>query len=328
MLSTPGSPFPIPAAQAALRRIYPLRYLVVRLGDLAPAERPRWQALRATGPSLLRFRGTFGEEDLYELMPLPEEAAEAERRIAFDVVRRHPVLHLALRPLERDPQRQQWVEVRLNGRLLRRIPLAGDVAATLPLTAPFWQTAPNVLTLRYGYGRPEPPKEASYRIGTTGVTSPGDLVVRSVAQPEGSASSIQLDAVECSPDQRGYNLVAFAPDGRRLATAAFDTFGDETASHALAEWLAAVPPGAIVAGAVRDEGSQILTGHAVQALHTVGVAGDLRGHFREAHAFIGVKGAPPGAALEALGPRAIALAVGHPTARPGFEVVEFALGGP
>jgi len=325
LLSTPGSPFPTPEAQAALRRIYPLRYLVVRLADLEPPEQLRWQSLRTAAPPLLRFRGTFGEEDLYELVPLPEEAAEAERRIAFDVIRRHPVLHLTLRPLVRDPRRDQWVEVGLNDRLVGRIPLNGDASAALPLTPPFRHTAPNVLTQRYRYVRPQASRGASYRIGTTGVTSPGDLLVRSVGQPQGSASSIQLDAVEFSPDQRGYNLVAFAPDGRRLAAAAFDTFRDETASHALAGWIAAVPPGAIVAGAVRDEGSRYLTGEAVQALHAVGVARDLRRHFREAHAFIGVKSAPSGSALEGLGPRAIRLTVGQPIAHGRFELRHLAL---
>jgi hypothetical protein len=155
LLSTPGSPFPIPEAQAALRRIYPLRYLVVRLGDLKPPERSRWHALRAAAPSLLRFRGTFGEEDLYELAPLPEEAVELERLIAFDVLRRHPILHLTLRPLVRDPWHDQWVEVGLNDRLVGRVLLDGDASATVRLTPPFWHAAPNILTLRYRYVRLE-----------------------------------------------------------------------------------------------------------------------------------------------------------------------------
>jgi hypothetical protein len=80
-----------------------------------------------------------------------------------------------------------------------------------------------------------------------------------------------------------------------------------------------------VAGAVRDEGSHRLTEDAVAALRTLGVAGDLRGHFRESHAFVGVKGAPAGAALEALGPRSLALTVGEPRDGLGFELRSFAL---
>jgi hypothetical protein len=155
LLSTPGSPFPIPEAQAALRRIYPLRYLVVRLGGLTPPERSRWQALRGTGPPLLRFRGTFGEEDLYELASTPEEAVDLDRLIAFDTLRRCPILDLTLRPLVRDPWQDQWVEVSLNGRLVQRVPLDREASITVRLAPPFWHSAPNVLSLHYGYMRHE-----------------------------------------------------------------------------------------------------------------------------------------------------------------------------
>jgi hypothetical protein len=149
LLSTPGRPFPTPEAQAALRRIYPLRYLVVRLGSLKPPERARWQALRWAAPPLLRFRGTFREEDLYELASLPEKAVEVDRLIAFDILRRRPILDLSLRPLARNPGHDQWVEIGLNGRLVRRVPLDGEASVTVRLRPPFWHSAPNVLTLRY-----------------------------------------------------------------------------------------------------------------------------------------------------------------------------------
>jgi hypothetical protein len=66
-LSTLDPPFPGPEAQAAHRRIYPLRYLVVRMGDPALTEEMRgaWRAVRESPPPLLRFRGTFGADDLY-----------------------------------------------------------------------------------------------------------------------------------------------------------------------------------------------------------------------------------------------------------------------
>ena len=64
---------------------------------------------------------------------------------------------------------------------------------------------------------------------------------------------------------------------------------------------------------------------AVTALASLGVRGDLRGQYRESHAFIGVKGAPPGSALEALGPRAVEIRVGEPDAGFGLELREFSL---
>ena len=153
LLSTPGPPFPIAEAQAALRRIYPLRYLVVRLGTLAPPEQSRWRALRAAAPPLLRFRGTFGEEDLWELATLPETAVELERLIPYDTLRRRPILELALRPLALDPSHDQWVEIAFNGQRLRRVPLDGEASVSVRLRRPYWHSAPNVLTLHYGQSR-------------------------------------------------------------------------------------------------------------------------------------------------------------------------------
>jgi hypothetical protein len=105
----------------------------------------------------------------------------------------------------------------------------------------------------------------------------------------------------------------------------FDTFGAPDAAARLAAWVAGLPRGTIVAGAARDDASGRLTGEAVGALATLGVAGDLRGRFRQSHAFIGVKGASPGTAVEALGARAVSIAVGLPEPRDGFELTAFAL---
>jgi hypothetical protein len=191
--------------------------------------------------------------------------------------------------------------------------------------------APNVIQLQYQHVRPSATGDTRYRIGTTGVASPGALRVTSVGRNHGSAGSIELEGVQLSPDRRGYNLVALEPDGRLLAAKAFDTFVDPAAATRLAAWIGTLPRGTIVAGAVRDEASRRLDGQAVRALATLGIEGDLRGRFREAHAFVGVKGADPGAALEALGARPIELHVGRiePSAARaapvGFELMEFAL---
>jgi hypothetical protein len=326
-LTTPGPVFPVPEAQAALRRIYPLRYLVVRLEDPAVTEewRARWRALRTAPPPSLEFRGTFGSEDLYEAVPTPERGARLERWVSYDLLRRHPALTLRLRPVAALPDRDQWAEVWLNEHLVRRIPLSGDTLVTLALPPPGLRAAPNVIALRSGYrGRPSAPDGADL-IGRTGVPSPGDLRVVSVGEPHGSASSIRVNGTELSPDRRGYNLVAVDRTGLLVTAKAFDTFADDRAATGLAAWIDSVPPGTIVAGAVRDEGSARLTASGVAALQRLGVEGDLRGRFREAHAFVGVKGAPPGTALEALGPRPIELRIGRPGEASEIELLEFRL---
>ena len=70
----------------------------------------------------------------------------------------------------------------------------------------------------------------------------------------------------------------------------------------MAEFIARIPQGRIVAVAVRDEASLHLTEEAVNALRLIGATGDLRGCFRCSHAVIGMKGLSPGQALEAISP--------------------------
>ena len=329
------TPFPAPEAQTALRRIYPLRYLVVRLEDdaVSRAWRALWRRVRHAAPPILRFVGTFGSEDLYRIEPLPEQGVRLERWVSYDYLRTNPVLTLALGPRVTAADVEQWVELSLNGRPVRRVPLDPDAALTLTLSPPFLRARPNVVALDYRYARPAAARDARYRIGGTGVVAPGDLRVVSVGQPHGSASSVQLNGVELAPNRRGYNLVALDRSGRIVKAGAFDTFLRAEAAPQLVAWVASLEPGTIVAGAVRDEGSGRLTDAAVLALRQLGVAGDLRGHFREAHAFIGVKGAPPGTALEALGPRPIEVSVGRielvagrQETRLGLELTAFALG--
>lgn len=325
LLTTPGPPFPVPEAQAVLRRVYPLRYLVVRLADpeTSPEWRPVWLALRRAPPSVLRFLGTYGDEDLYEVVPLPERGVWIERWASYDFVRGHSVARLTVRPLAASVELEQWANILFNGRSVQRVPLDAAATVTVTLAPPFHRAAPNVVTVSYGYRRPPAAFDARYRIGATGVTSPGDLRVRSAGQPYGDVGSIEVNGNELAPRRRGYNLVALDPGGRLRGAEAFDTFFDPEAAARLAAWVAALPAGTIVGGAVRDEGSGRLTAAAVGALGTLGVAGDLRGRFRESHAFVGVKGAPPGTALEAMGPRALRLVVGQ--AVPGLELTAFAL---
>jgi hypothetical protein len=136
---------------------------------------------------------------------------------------------------------------------------------------------------------------------------------------------VRLDGVELARNRRGYNLVALAPDGRVIESAVFDTFRGEGESRRLASWIARLPAGTIVAGAVKDEASARLTPEAVQALRSLGVTHDLRGRYREAHAFVAVTGARAGSALEQGASHAGTVTVGWPEADLEFELTEFAL---
>src|SRR5262249_43714576 len=170
LLSPPATPFPGPEAQAALRRIYPLRYLVVRLDDPAvTAEwRPVWLALRQDAPLLFRFVGSFGGEDLYRIAPLPEQGRVIERAVSYEFLRTHPRLRVGVRPLAEDAGLGSGVEVRLNGRLLAERPLEAPTDLTLSLAPPYREARPNVVTLAYRARRLRPADDPRYRIGGTG----------------------------------------------------------------------------------------------------------------------------------------------------------------
>jgi hypothetical protein len=325
LLSETSPPLASPAVRTALARIYPLRYLVVRGSDLAPKARPAWRALREAPPAFLRFRGTFSDDDLYEITPLPERGLALERWVAYDLLASRPLLRATARPVRIEAGVEQWVVVTLNGAPLGRAALDGATTLSVTVASPLWRAAPNVLALRYGYRRGAAALGPAHRVGTTGLTSPVDVVVRSAGQPHGDAASVRVGVGELAPNRRGYNLVALDPSGEVRSRAVFDTLGDPGAAGLLVTWVQGLPPGTIVLGAVKDEASGQLTAEAVGALATLGVRGDLRGRYRESHAFVGVKGAPPGSALEALGPRAVEVRVGEPDAGFGIELTEFAL---
>lgn len=114
----------------------------------------------------------------------------------------------------------------------------------------------------------------------------------------------------------GYTLAVIAPDGRVDEVRTFNTSWFESASHDLAARIAAIPQGWTAALATNYDASRALTAEAVEALRTLGMAGDLRGRFRVMHAAIGTKGAAPGTALEHLSPDAARCAIGTPVQVP------------
>lgn len=128
------------------------------------------------------------------------------------------------------------------------------------------------------------------------------IVVQSAGLETGGndLGHIYVNGRDLSPNRRGYNVVALDSAGQLLGSGSFDTHLDPQASPRLAGFIAALPEGSIVAVAVADEASLNLGAEAVSALRSIGATGDLRGRFRWGHAIIGVKGAVPGQALEAL----------------------------
>jgi hypothetical protein len=138
-----------------------------------------------------------------------------------------------------------------------------------------------------------------YLIGDTGVTSPVDISATGAGFDAGSFGEIYVDGKNAVDDKRGYQLVAVnAQSGLVDRVASFDTFADANESARLAQFIELLPRGEIIAGVAIDDVSSNLKQNAIDALRSIGVEADLRYQFRAGHAFISVKGAAEGQALE------------------------------
>jgi len=295
------------------RSIYPLRYLIVHAGAAPPEERDRWERLGTDPPPGLGVVGRFGDSLVLELLDGPEGGRAIERAFAYDVVTDRRTAHLALRAAGYDPRVAQQTTITFNDRPLAQIALTKEwTRLTLRLRPPFRAADRNVLRLVYGYTFRTPPvRDPRYRIGRTGVTSPVDLVVVSAANPYGNVASILVNGRELATEHRGYQVVALDPaSGAVLARKAFDTFFEPGAAGRLAAFLRTLPHGTLVAATIKDEGVGLLTDEAVAAFRELGGSLDPRGALWTSHLLIGVKGARPGTAVEAVGQRRLERVVG------------------
>jgi hypothetical protein len=168
-------------------------------------------------------------------------------------------------------------------------------------------------------------KYGNYGVGGTGVISPVDIAVTGAGYDAGRFGEIFVAGKSVGDSSRGYHLVAINPlTGAVDQVGAFDTFADRGESDRLAQFVTHLPQGEIVAGAAVDDVSTELQQNAVDALHSLGVDGDLRYQFRTGQAFVGVKRAQTGSALEQVNGRFPAnVAVGRDVMS---DRVAFALG--
>ncbi len=181
-----------------------------------------------------------------------------------------------------------------------------DYVATIPARA--LRSGLNNLVLRFGFTwRPRDVLPANYAIGSTGVTSPLDIVVSS-----GELGSIKVNGREASLLGRGYNVVVVDPQkGAVVEARVFNTADDKAQSRAMTDFVAKIPNGYVVAVAAQGDVGTNLGDRTVAGLRSIGAQVDLRGTPNRTHAIIGVKGATPGAAVEQSNQATSFLAVGH-----------------
>jgi hypothetical protein len=201
------------------------------------------------------------------------------------------------------PGAGQRLAVEVNGETVRQFDMGvGWMEYEFTIPSEMVHPGLNQIWLRFEELYPARQVRLSPRaIGRTGVDSPVNLVVQSAGQEVGDFGHIYVNGQEVSADERGYNVVVLHPEtGEVEGVGAFDTHLDSEASGALAAFLSEVPRGHIVAVSAADEASRLLNQEAVTALHGIGAQGDLREKTRWGHAIIGVQGALPGTALEAV----------------------------
>jgi hypothetical protein len=305
---------PDPEAVALIRSIYPLRYVLAHLDRLGGA-RAQWEGFGRTPPGGLRVVGRFGDTLVFEPAPEPERSRRWERTFSTALIATRPRARVRVGLSREDPEIEPTVDVSFDGRPVTRLipsPTPAELHVSLP--PPYPRVDRNVFRIELTYRlRPDVPAGARYRIGGTGIHAPADLVVVSAGKEHGREALILVNGTDVSPNLRGYNVVVVDPrSGAVAAREVFDTFAARAASARLAEFVHRIPAGAIVVAAIKDDGIGQLGDDAVQALRSVGGQADPRavGLFG-AHLLIGVKGAPPGSAVEALGPERSTRIVGE-----------------
>jgi hypothetical protein len=166
----------------------------------------------------------------------------------------------------------------------------------------------NDLILKFDYAvRPHDVLPVNFAIGKTGTNSPVDIAVTS-----GDSVSIKVNGQEKSLLGQGYNVVVVDPKtGNVIDSRVFDTTGEIIQSRAMSDFLTQIPNGMIVTVAARGNVAANLGDRTFSALQMLGAQIDLRKTTNQAHAIIGVKGAPAGTAIEQTSASNVFLSVGH-----------------
>lgn len=212
-------------------------------------------------------------------------------------------------PFEYPGAGQQWITPEVNGQRLEGVALSpGWQDYTWEVPGHLVREGPN--DVRFVFERLDAPADVlpgNGVIGGTSVQAPLAIEVNS-GGPAGFAYITVGEgdgAEDGSSHQSGYNVAVIHPrTGKLLDRQGFDTTpgGSDSEVPALVDFVAGIPEGHIVAVALQDDGVALLTAEALAAFEAIGGQADPRGTTGWSHAIIGVKGAPPGTALEVAGP--------------------------
>jgi hypothetical protein len=215
-------------------------------------------------------------------------------------------LEMIVRPFEYPGAEPQAVALSVNGRKLEELPSPpGWTSLTWDIPDRLLRPGLNDLHLQFeDLTAPFDVFLENAAIGGTGLRAPLAIEVTSSGVEDVAFIVVGTgaEAKDGSKHHPGYNVAVIDPrTGRLRDLQFFDTTprGSQAKAAELAEYLAEVPEGQIVAVALQGDGAVHLTDEAVDAFRLIGGQADLRGTSGWSHAIIGVKGAPPGTAMEA-----------------------------
>ncbi len=131
-----------------LRRIYPMKYLIVHKRALPLKMWLPWETFMRHLPDGLAFLRTYDNEDyLFEILPIVETGREFSREFSFDYVLKHSVARFRLRDGSESPGGFP-VEIYFNDRLLCRDELSGDWKKyEFTIHPPYRKVAPNMIRI-------------------------------------------------------------------------------------------------------------------------------------------------------------------------------------
>ena len=236
-----------------------------------------------------------------------------------------PFVYLTLRlaPFAYSGAPPQRFEVAVNGRLLRADEpkaVMGEGWTEYAFTVPadfLNTTTTNKVALSWAWtARPRDVLPHVRQVGQTGVELLADVEVTSGGPAFGELAYITVNGEDASAHRRGVNVTVLEPPtGRVVNRAGFDTAANVYEAQKLADFIAAIPEGRVVVVAFQGDALAHLTPEARKALASLGAAQvpEARG---TSYALIGVKGAPPGSALETVNAEGTAYVRHRPDDRP------------
>jgi hypothetical protein len=200
------------------------------------------------------------------------------------------------------------VRMRVNGRAVLVADIGSDWTV-YSFTLPEELVSAGVVFVTVEQDLPAP---GSFPVGQTGHSLPYEVWVESAGYLFGNRASLRLDDRTTSFSGRGLTLVVLDEQAPKVrATYGFDTFADPAAPQLLKDAIDKLPVGTVVALLAKDEASSQWRPEHDAIIRQLGGNASLAGHYRASYALLGVKGALPGQAQEALnGNGAVSLAVG------------------